>query len=288
MIEERDISVAMRDGTRLAVDVYRPDAPGRYPVLYASALHNKDIQGLTSRIFCRRSRRTHRSGSDRSRRAIRGGSSPMGMFTSSRSLEGLGEIGRSLRPRGYRPLRPDRMDYAATVVKRQGRHGRHLRLRRRAMARSGAGTSGAEGHLSVRRMQRVWRHVRIPRFQSRRRAAHVPVSPRRVQHRSRIARSTDRTCRREEELWRRAMRNPDYKQYVNLYNILTQKGQRTFVMYLMMTHPWERTELSNAQKKSSRRSGYRFTQAQELTPTPTSFTGSARSTTSRTSMRRRS
>ena len=45
MIEERDISVTMRDGTRLAVDVYRPEAPGRYPVLYASALHNKDIQG---------------------------------------------------------------------------------------------------------------------------------------------------------------------------------------------------------------------------------------------------
>jgi uncharacterized protein len=45
MIEERDISVVMRDGTRLAVDVYRPDTPGKYPVLYASALHNKDIQG---------------------------------------------------------------------------------------------------------------------------------------------------------------------------------------------------------------------------------------------------
>jgi len=45
MIEERDISVVMRDGTRLAVDVYRPDAPAKYPVLYASALHNKDIQG---------------------------------------------------------------------------------------------------------------------------------------------------------------------------------------------------------------------------------------------------
>ena len=35
MIEERDNSVAMRDGTRLAVDVYRPDAPGKYPVPYA-------------------------------------------------------------------------------------------------------------------------------------------------------------------------------------------------------------------------------------------------------------
>src|ERR1700755_3470308 len=45
MIEERDISVAMRDGTGLAVDVYRPDKPGKYPVLYAAALHNKDIQG---------------------------------------------------------------------------------------------------------------------------------------------------------------------------------------------------------------------------------------------------
>jgi predicted acyl esterase len=60
MIEERDISVAMRDGTRLAVDVYRPDAPGRYPVLYASALQFKV---LTLQKYCRRNRHTHRSGS---------------------------------------------------------------------------------------------------------------------------------------------------------------------------------------------------------------------------------
>src|SRR5258708_1197378 len=45
MIQERDVSIAMRDSTRLSVDVYRPSAPGKYPVLYASALHNKDIQG---------------------------------------------------------------------------------------------------------------------------------------------------------------------------------------------------------------------------------------------------
>src|SRR6516165_8679573 len=36
MIEERDVFVAMRDGT---------DKAGRYPVLYAAALHNKDMQG---------------------------------------------------------------------------------------------------------------------------------------------------------------------------------------------------------------------------------------------------
>ena len=63
MIKERDISVAMRDGTRLAVDVYRPDAPGKYPVLYASALHNKDIQAPTSPMYYHRNPPTHLSGS---------------------------------------------------------------------------------------------------------------------------------------------------------------------------------------------------------------------------------
>ncbi len=45
MIQERDVPVRMRDGVHLSVDVYRPSAAGRYPVLFASALHNKDIQG---------------------------------------------------------------------------------------------------------------------------------------------------------------------------------------------------------------------------------------------------
>ena len=44
MIQERDVMVRMRDGIHLAVDVYRPKAEGRYPVLYACAVHNKDLQ----------------------------------------------------------------------------------------------------------------------------------------------------------------------------------------------------------------------------------------------------
>ena len=84
------------------------------------------------------------------------------------------------------------------------------------------------------------------------------------------------------------MRNPDYKQYVNLYNILTQKGQRTFIMYFMMTHPQEKLRRPlSARKKSSRKSGYRSTQVREPMPTATSSIGSARSTTSRTPTRRK-
>jgi hypothetical protein len=44
IIQDRDVAVRMRDGVHLSVDVYRPAGQGRYPVLYASALHNKDMQ----------------------------------------------------------------------------------------------------------------------------------------------------------------------------------------------------------------------------------------------------
>ena len=44
MIKEYDLPVPMRDGVTLRVDVYRPDAPGTFPVLYTCAMHNKDLQ----------------------------------------------------------------------------------------------------------------------------------------------------------------------------------------------------------------------------------------------------
>ena len=39
---EADVSAAMRDGTVLRADVYRPDAPGRYPVLLQRTPYSKD------------------------------------------------------------------------------------------------------------------------------------------------------------------------------------------------------------------------------------------------------
>ncbi len=44
MIKDYDLAVPMRDGVNLRVDVYRPDGPGRFPVLYTCAMHNKDLQ----------------------------------------------------------------------------------------------------------------------------------------------------------------------------------------------------------------------------------------------------
>jgi uncharacterized protein len=42
---DTDVMVPMRDGVKICVDVYRPDAPGKFPALLAFAIYNKDIQG---------------------------------------------------------------------------------------------------------------------------------------------------------------------------------------------------------------------------------------------------
>ena len=43
-VEGVDVMVPMRDGTRIAIDVYRPDAEERFPALLAFAYHNKFLQ----------------------------------------------------------------------------------------------------------------------------------------------------------------------------------------------------------------------------------------------------
>ena len=42
VVRERNVMVPMRDGIRLATDVYRPDGPGRFPVLVTRGPYGKD------------------------------------------------------------------------------------------------------------------------------------------------------------------------------------------------------------------------------------------------------
>src|SRR3990170_68858 len=44
MIAEKDVLVPMRDGVRIAIDIYRPDTSEKLPALLAFAVHNKDLQ----------------------------------------------------------------------------------------------------------------------------------------------------------------------------------------------------------------------------------------------------
>src|SRR3990172_7138479 len=47
MIESRDVMVPMRDGVRLAVDVFRPDSRGKFPALLAISPYGKGIQSMS-------------------------------------------------------------------------------------------------------------------------------------------------------------------------------------------------------------------------------------------------
>ena len=42
---DKDVAVPMRDGVNVVLDVYRPDAAGRFPVLFAFGVHSKELQG---------------------------------------------------------------------------------------------------------------------------------------------------------------------------------------------------------------------------------------------------
>ena len=42
---DKDVAVAMRDGVKLVIDVYRPAVEGRFPVLLAFGGHSKELQG---------------------------------------------------------------------------------------------------------------------------------------------------------------------------------------------------------------------------------------------------
>jgi predicted acyl esterase len=46
MKEERDVLVPMRDGVRLAADIFRPDAKGKFPALLGMSPYGKGIQSL--------------------------------------------------------------------------------------------------------------------------------------------------------------------------------------------------------------------------------------------------
>ena len=43
---EKDVSITMRDRIRLAADVYRPDAKGKFPALLAYGPYGKELQTL--------------------------------------------------------------------------------------------------------------------------------------------------------------------------------------------------------------------------------------------------
>src|SRR5262249_47377191 len=51
---ERNLGVPMRDGLKLATDIYRPEAEGKHPVILIRTPYKKDVAELDGQYFARR------------------------------------------------------------------------------------------------------------------------------------------------------------------------------------------------------------------------------------------
>ena len=128
---DKDVTVRMRDGVEVVVDVYRPDAPGKFPVLFAFGVHSKELQGNElPKAFP-----PQPSWSSLWLGPLEAGDTEFFRIARLRSCDRL--AARLPQIRRWRfarvgQLRPDRMDREAALVRRQCRHGRHRRVRRRS------------------------------------------------------------------------------------------------------------------------------------------------------------
>jgi hypothetical protein len=239
MIEERDVQISMRDGVKLSVDIYRPAGPGPFPVLYATAVHNKDMQGPDiadvlppqpahaplwfGPVEAGDTRRFVANGYVHVIGQVRGAGKSEGVFGQNNS---------------------DHYDTIDWMVQQPWCDGN-------------VGMVGISGYAGEQWRAAVQGHPALKAiFPYDACSAYGSTLgfrdffPGGVQHTFAYLLSVFSTVHEnrnvpgdlpseQDKLWRAAMANPDYKMYLNLYNILTQKGQCLPGVYHALVAPWE-------------------------------------------------
>ena len=239
MIEERDLRIKMRDGIHLALDVYRPEGPGPYPVLYAAALHNKDMQGPDLADVL----------------APQPANAPLWFGPleagDTRRFIANGYVHVIAQPRGS--------------AKSEGHYGHEDTdhydvidwISHQPWCDGNVGMVGISGYAGEQWRAAAQGHPALKAifpydacsayggmfgFRDFYPGGVLHTFPYLLDVFSTVHEPRGipgKLSANEEKLFLTAMANPDFKMYANLYNILTQKGQRTFIMYLSMIAPWE-------------------------------------------------
>src|ERR1700734_1618808 len=239
MIEERDITVAMRDGTRLVLDVYRPDEPGRYPVLYACSLHNKDIQGpdIADVLPPQPSHAPLWFG------PIEAGNTRH--FIANGYAHVIAQPRGSAKSEGvYGHEDTDHYDVIEWITRQSWCDGNvgMVGISGYAGEQWRAATQGHPALKAIFPYDACSAYGGMFGFRDFYPGGVLHTFPYLLDVFSTVHEHRDvpgELPPDEEKLFLAAMANPDFKMYANLYNILTQKGQRTFIMYRSMVAPWE-------------------------------------------------
>jgi hypothetical protein len=239
MIQDRDVQVPMRDGVKLSLDVYRPDGPGPFPVLYASSLHNKDMQGpdIADELPPQPAHAPLWFG------PVEAGDTRR--FVANGYVHVIGQVRGAGKSEGvFGPPNEDHYDTIDWMV-------------RQPWCDGNVGMVGISGYAGEQWRAAVQGHPALKAiFPYDACSAYGGAGgfrdfvPGGVQHTFAYLLSVFSTVHEArgvpgdlppalDELWRAAMANPDYKMYLNLYNILTQKGQVNPGVFHSLVQPWE-------------------------------------------------
>jgi uncharacterized protein len=239
MIEQRDLRIRMRDGIRLAVDVYRPDGQGPFPVLYAAALHNKDIQGPDMADVL----------------PPQPANVPLWFGPieagDTRRLIANGYVHVIAQPRGsakseghYGEENTDHYDVIEWISQQPWCDGNVGMVGISGYAGE-QWRAAAQGHPALKAIfpyDACSAYGGMFGFRDFYPGGVLHTFPYLLDVFSTVHEHRDvpgELPTEDEKLFAAAMANPDFKMYANLYNILTQKGKRTFIMYHSMVAPWE-------------------------------------------------
>lgn len=249
MVAEKDVLVPMRDGVRLAIDVYRPDTTDRLPALLSFSIYNKDLQGPElgatlppqpawsslwaglleagdTRYFVSRGY-VHVIGSPRGvGKSEGGGSREWDSYDLIEWIAGqpwcdgnVGMIGIS--------------GFGAEQLHVARQNPPHLKAIFPFDPRGAYGTLGSFREEYPGGVLHLFRYL-IMHFaaihQTKGRPGALPPE--------------------KEALWREAMNNPDYRMYPHLYNVLTQKGQHMPGYFDLLIDPYDKEESVRAAEES--------------------------------------
>jgi predicted acyl esterase len=242
MVVEKDVLVPTRDGVKIAIDVYRPDTTERLPALLAFSIYNKDLQGPDvaaalppqpawsslwtglleagdTKFFVSRGY-VHVIGTPRGVGKSEGGGSRhwdsydlIEWIANQPWCDGkVGMVGIS--------------GFGAEQFHAAKQSPPHLKAIFPFDPRGAYGTLGSFREEYPGGVIHLFRYL-IMHFAAMHGAKGRPgaLSP------------------EKEALWEEAMRNPDYRMYPHIYNVLTQKGQHMPPYFELLIDPYDKEEM---------------------------------------------
>ena len=237
MEQERDVMVAMNDGVHLCVDIYRPEATGKFPAILAISPHNKDLQ---SPDIC------ELIGPQPAWSPLWLGAQEAG---NSRFLVSRGYVHVVGNPRGVGKSedggsgQKDLYDLIEWIARQPWCDGNVGMVGISAFARSQWQAAMQQPpHLKA-----IFPYDAHTAYTYRDyypggvlHVLFLLLGPSGVDHE--VKSRPGLLAPEREQLWQEAMNNPDYKMYGPIYNLLTQKGQSLPRLFNELINPYDTQE----------------------------------------------